>query len=322
LTPSPSAQGHSSDSPTSADRIVPLVASIVVNFDGLDDTRQCVQSLLASSCERHSVVVVDNASPSGDADRLSAEFGDRVHVIASGKNLGYGGGANLGLRWALAQDAAYAWVLNNDTIVDPTCIQQLVDAMELNPTYGMVSPQISAPIGPEAPFGIWYSGGRVLLERAETRHSFERAEGMGVVETGYVTGCAMFVRCASLANIGLFWEPLFLYWEDVDLSLRMRRAGWNLGVVPNALIHHSIHGSVVSKTLEYYHFRNALIIVRTFGSRSATVTGLLALTVGVARRWARALLRRRPAPTAATRGLLVGIVLAVKWPATVPGRVP
>ena len=294
---------------------MPLVTSIVVNYRGLDDTRQCVQSLLASSYERHSVVVVDNASPSGDADRLSAEFGDRVHVIAAGTNLGYGGGANLGLRWSLAQHAAYAWVLNNDTTVDPTCIQQLVDAMELNLGYGVLSPQISAPIGPEAPVGIWYSGGRILLERAETRHSFRRIEGAGVVETEYITGCAMFIRCASLANIGLFWEPLFLFWEDVDLSLRMRRSGWELGVVPNALIHHRIHGSIVSRTLEYYHFRNAVIIVRKFGSRSALVSGLCCLIGGVARRWARALLRRKPAPTAATRGLLVGIVLAftTRW---------
>jgi GT2 family glycosyltransferase len=284
----------------------------VVNYRGLDDTRLCVQSLLASSYDRHSVVVVDNASPSGDADRLSAEFGDRVHVIASSTNLGYGGGANLGLRWALAQDAGYAWVLNNDTTVDPMCIQELVDAMESNARYGILSPQISAPIGPEAPIGIWYAGGRVLLGKAETRHSFQPVEGADVVETEYVTGCAMFIRCASLSTVGLFWEPLFLYWEDVDLSLRMRRGGWNLGVVPNARIRHEIHGSVVSTTVEYYHFRNALIVVRRFGTRFATAAALLALTDGLARRWARAFLRRRPAPTAATRGFLAGISLAVR----------
>jgi GT2 family glycosyltransferase len=319
LTPRTSVQGRALEMPASTDRI-PLVVSIVVNYDGLDDTLRCAHSLLACSYQRHLVVVVDNASPSGDAVRLAAEFGNRVHVIASGKNLGYGGGANLGLRWALAQDAVYAWVLNNDTIVDSSCIQELVNAMESNPEYGILSPQISARIGPEAPFGIWYAGGRVLLDRAETRHSFQRVEGAAVVETGYITGCAMFIRCTSLTDAGLFWEPLFLYWEDVDLSLRMSRAGWTLGVVPHALIHHAIHGSVLSETLEYYHFRNAFIIVRKFGSRSTAVLGLLFLVGGVTRRWARALLRRRPAPTAATRGLLSGVVLAVKWPTTVPGR--
>jgi GT2 family glycosyltransferase len=292
----------------------------VVNYDGLDDTRRCVQSLLTSSYGRHQVVVVDNGSHSQDAALLSAEFGDRIRVVASGKNLGYGGGANLGLRWAIAQEATYAWVLNNDTTVDPGCIRKLVDTMESNTGYGILSPQISAPIGPEAPYGIWFSGGRVLLGRAAARHSFHGAQGAGVVETDYVTGCAMFIRCATLAEVGLFWEPLFLYWEDVDLSLRMRRAGWLLGVVPDAQIRHEIHGSISSGTLEYFHFRNAFIIVRAFGSRSTAFAGLLFLIGGVARRWARALLRRRPAPTAATRGLLAGIVLALKWPASLADR--
>jgi GT2 family glycosyltransferase len=125
----------------------------------------------------------------------------------------------------------------------------------------------------------------------------------------------MFLRSAALADAGLFWDQFFLFWEDVDLSLRMRRAGWTLGVVPNARIQHRIHGSIPSATLDYYHFRNALLVVRTFGSRRVVASALLCLIGGVARRWGRALLRRKPAPTGATRGLLAGIWLAVKWPA-------
>jgi GT2 family glycosyltransferase len=289
---------------------------VVVNYDGLDDTRRCVTSLLAGAYRRHLIVVVDNGSRSGDAARLSDEFGDRIHVIAAGKNLGYGGGANLGLEWATTREATYGWVLNNDTTVDEACIGRLVDAMESNAGYGILSPQISAAIGPEAPSGIWFAGGRVLLRRAETRHSVTPAEGSGVVETEYVTGCAMFMRCAALADTGLFWERLFLFWEDVDLSLRMRRAGWRLGVLPDARIRHEIHGTIASRTLEYYHFRNALVVVRTYGSRATAASALLFLAGGVARRWARALLRRKPAPSGATRGFLVGIWYAVRWPAS------
>ena len=320
MTPSPSAQGQALVAPPSADRTSPLVVSVVVNYEGFDDTIRCVESLLASAYAEHRVVVVDNASPSGDAARLSAELSDRAHVIASGRNLGYGGGANLGLGWALAQDAAYAWVLNNDTIVEPACIGQLVDAMQANPRHGALSPQIEAPVGPEAPLGIWFAGGKVLLDRAETRHSFERVAGAEIAESEYITGCAMFLRSAALADTGLFWERLFLYWEDLDLSLRLRRAGWSLGVLPNARIRHEIHGSVGSNTLDYYHFRNALVIVRTFGSRRVVASALLFVVGGVARRWGRALLRRKPAPTGATRGLLVGIWLAVRWPTKVADR--
>ena len=180
---------------------------------------------------------------------------------------------------------------------------------------GILSPQIAAQAGPEAPAGIWYAGGMVLLARAETRHSFEPVSGPGVLDTEYVTGCAMFIRCAALADVGMFWERLFLYWEDLDLSLRMRRAGWNLGVLPEARISHEIHGSVASGTLDYYHFRNAPIVVREFGSRREVASAFIFLSGGVARRWARALLRRRPAPVGATRGLLSGCLLVLKRPA-------
>lgn len=297
--------------PRSADT-APLVVSIVVNYGGLEDTLRCAQSLLSSAYGRHVVVVVDNGSPADDASRISAAFGDRVHVISSARNLGYGGGANLGLRWAVEEGAAYAWVLNNDTIVDPACIGRLVDAMAANPGFAILSPQITAPIGPEAPHGIWYSGGRVLLERAETRHSIGRIEGTAVVETEYIVGCAMFIRCAALAETGFFWEPLFLFWEDVELSLRMRAGGWRLGVVPNAGVRHEIHGTVPSRTLDFYHFRNALIVVRRFASRRTAASAFLFLVGGVARRWARALLRRAPAATASTRGLVAGIVFSFR----------
>jgi GT2 family glycosyltransferase len=298
----------------SGDQAIPLIVSVVVNYRGLVDTRECVNSLLACLYENHSIVIVDNASGSDDADRLAAEFGPRVHVIASDKNLGYGGGANLGLRWALGLQASYVWVLNNDTIIEPGCIGRLADSMVANPGYGILSPQIVAPVGPEAPSGIWFAGGRVLLNRAEARHRTERLDGEGVVNTEYVTGCAMFIRCAALADTGLFWEHLFLYWEDVDLSLRMLRAGWRLGVVPHARIQHMIHGSVTSGIVEYYHFRNALITIRPYATRPATAAAILFLAGGVARRWSRALVRRRSAPIAATRGLIVGLLLTFGRP--------
>jgi hypothetical protein len=306
----------------SAGPSAPLVVSVVVNYNGLEDTRRCVQTLLASTYSRQRVVVVDNGSLSPDAAAIAAEFGDLVEVVVSRANLGYGGGANLGLRRALAHDAAYAWVLNNDTTVDPGCIGELANAMESNAGYGILSPHISAPVGPEAPSGVWFSGGKVLLARAETRHSFEAARGPGLVESDYVTGCAMFIRCGALAQTGLFWERLFLFWEDVDLSLRMRRAGWRLGVVPAAHIRHEIHGSIESATQDYYHFRNAPVVVGRFASRWAALSGLAFLSGGVARRWARAFLRRRRAPISATRGLLVGIVLAITWHSAQVDRPP
>ena len=312
LTTEPRSNQPSVETGVAAGSVLPLVISIVVDYDGLEDTVRCVRSLLDTSYDRHRIVVVDNGSPSGDGLRLCAEFGDSIVVVSSERNVGYGGGANLGLGWALANDATYAWVLNNDTIVDPACVGRLVEAMESHPEFGVLSPQIGAQVGPEAPSGIWYAGGTVLLRRAEVRHSFEEIQGPDPVPTQYVTGCAMFLRTSSLAEVGLFWEPLFLFWEDVDLSLRMRRCGLKLGVVPAARIRHEIHGSIGAATLEYYHFRNAFVVVRTYGSASTALSGLAFLAGGVVRRWVRAILRRRPAPIAATRGLLAGLRFSIR----------
>ena len=285
----------------------PLVVSIVINYRGLEQTRVCVASLLAADYPTHSIVVVDNASGGMEVDRLREAFGTSIEIIGSERNLGYGGGANLGLEWARRAGATYAWVLNNDTEVDPASILELVAAMERETGYGILSPQIDAPIGPESPFGVWYAGGTVNLAKVTTSHEVvPNASSLGVVPTGYVTGCAMFLRCRALDQTGLFWAPLFLYWEDVDLSFRMRRAGWRLGVVPAAHIVHFVHGSVQSKVVRYYYYRNAILVADRHLRRKGVARAFLSLTTRTLRRVAASLLKHDgPLPLAEARGLAV-----------------
>jgi len=287
----------------------PIVVSIVVNFRGLAETRACLASLLAVDYPAHEIVVVDNASEGGDAAALQAEFDGRVRVIASERNVGYGGAANLGLRAAIDRGAAYAWVLNNDTLFARGSVAALVEAMESDPAYGAASPVIDAPVGPEAPGGIWYAGGTANAARASARHVLEPIDPTpGIVPTGFVTGCAMFIRVAALDRVGLFWPELFLYWEDVDLSYRFVAAGWRLGVVPLARITHLVHGSVHSELATYYFYRNALLVAQRHGHTRGAARAILALTTRAARRWAACTIKGlRPFPTAETRGLLAGM---------------
>jgi GT2 family glycosyltransferase len=305
--PGPANDGHGTSR-------APTVVSVVINYRGLADTVRCVESLLVSTYPAHRVVVVDNGSGNADADNIEGRFGERVELIRARSNLGYGGGANLGIRWAIRQQAGYVWVLNNDTVIRADAIDHLVRAMEASRWLGVTSPEIDGPIGPEAPTGVWYAGGIVSLAHAETRH-LHRALGRAtaVVATGFVTGCAMFLRCEALGNAGLFWERLFLYWEDVDLSLRLQAAGWGLGVVPKATITHFGHGSVRSEVAEHYSFRNALLVARRHGTGRVVARALTSLMVRLARCWGSALLRRRSMPHAATRGLLAGTALTIRW---------
>lgn len=301
-------------SPAAADRRgreenPPSVVSIVVNYRGLADTRACVESLLAVEYPRHSVVVVENGSGAEEADSLAAAMPAAVHVLRSDRNLGYGGGANVGLRWAVQAGAEYAWVLNNDTTVDAGSVAELVRAMESHPRCGASSPQIEAPVGPESPRGVWYAGGEADLRRVTTSHTLDLLDtGDLLVSTGFVTGCAMFLRTRALAETGLFWERLFLYWEDVELCLRLRAAGWHLGVAPAARIRHEVHGSVGSALANYYYYRNAVLVAQRRSGARGAVRAFLALCSRAGRRWLACIIKgRRPWPTAETRGLLAGV---------------
>jgi GT2 family glycosyltransferase len=289
-----------------SERDGPSIVSVVVNYRGLDDTICCLRSLLAADCPRHEIVVVDNGSQPEEASVIRSVIGPLVHVIRSERNLGYGGGANLGLTWAMDAGAKYVWVLNNDTTVNVDTLSKLVGAMDREPTYGAISPEIAAPIGPEAPSGVWFAGGTIVLRRVITRHRTDwLPAGNLIVPTGYLTGCAMLLRCEALAAVGLFWERLFLYWEDVELSLRLRSAAWSLGVLPGARIHHHVHGSVVSRIAQYHYFPNAILVARRHSGRVGAIMAFAWLSWRVARRWLASVLRgRRPFPTSETRGLL------------------
>ncbi len=271
-------------------------------------------TLLAVDYPRHEVVVVDNDSGPQEVAALRAQFGPRVQIIESGQNLGYGGAANLGLERALARPAAYVWVLNNDTTADAYSIRELVRAMESEPGYGAVSPLIEAPVGPESPKGIWYAGGIADVARAWTGHFLERLEPTGrIIPTGYITGCAMFLRARALQQAGLFWSGLFLYWEDVDLSYRLVRTGWKLGVVPSARLTHMVHGSMRSEIANYYFYRNAVMVARRHGHAQGMTRAVVTLSFRAGRRWVACVVRgHRPFPTAETRGLLAGIAASLR----------
>jgi GT2 family glycosyltransferase len=287
--------------------------SIVINHRGLDQTRVCVDSLLAMDYPNHSIVIVDSGSGSAEVDSLRGAFGDAAEIIDAQRNLGYGGGANLGLEWSRRVGATYAWVLNNDTVVDSHAVFELVKAMEREAGYGILSPQIDAPVGPESPFGIWYAGGTASLMRARAKHQVVPAtSSAAVVPTGFITGCAMFLRLEAIAETGLFWEPLFLYWEDVDLCFRMSRAGWGLGVVPAARVVHFMHGSVESKVVRYYSARNAILVAHRHLHGRGAVAASFWVVAKVVRRGAMSLLKRdRPLPIAEARGLAAGLAVTL-----------
>jgi GT2 family glycosyltransferase len=213
--------------------------AIVLNWCGEEDTAACVASLKSSTHEHLTVLLVDNASPDGSGARLHARF-PNVPFLQTGSNLGYTGGNNAGIRWALEQQADFILVINNDATVDPHCIATLVRVAEARPDAAVVAPQIMYFDAPEK---IWFGGGVFSRMRALGLHREPRNGG----RTGathepitFFTGCCFLARADAMAATGGFDDSFFAYVEDAELSLRLVRSGYSLLYVPAARAYHRV----------------------------------------------------------------------------------
>jgi len=254
--------------------VQPSVAIIVLTYNGVDDTLDCLASLrrLAYPRERVSVVVVDNASADGTVADVRASFPEVV-VIENGANLGFAAGNNVGFRYALAHGYDYAMLLNNDTEIAPECLGLLVAEAEAAPQIGVVGPTIYYHA---APAMIWSAGGRIDWQRGTSL-----MDGTGEHDVGqygapravdFVTGCALLVKRAALERAGLLDERFFMYYEETEWSVRVRRAGFAIRHVPQARLWHKIplDARFDKEYLAYYMTRNRLLFLRATGASLGT----------------------------------------------------
>lgn len=257
---------------------MPRVYTVVLNWNGKDNTLSCLASLKRLSVKSflHHCIVVDNGSTDGSQDAIQKEFPE-VTCIALTRNEGFTGGNNTGIRRALAQDADYVFILNNDTVVDRSVLEELLKAFE-DSLVGIASPKIH--FEKDGKTMIWYAGADVDWENIYGKHRGVDEPDTGQYdtqdETGYCTGCAMLVKRAVFEKIGLFDERFFAYYEDADFSVRARNAGFKLVYVPKALVFHknaASSGGTGSKLQDYFIPRNRLL----FAFKHASLRTRLAL---------------------------------------------
>jgi len=224
---------------TEAEQEQELVCIILVNWNGWRDTVRCLESCAELDHARHEVTVVDNGSTDDSVTRLRERFPD-LRLIETGANLGFAGGNNVGLHDAIARDAAYVWLLNNDTVVDPTALTALVQVMRSDSSVGLAASKVYYR---DRPHTLWYAGGSFSPIWGWTLHRGADEIDTGrydeVADVDFATGCSLLVRADTLAAIGPLDEDYFLYWEDVDWSTRARRAGWRVVYAPASRVWHS-----------------------------------------------------------------------------------
>lgn len=245
-----------------------LVSIVTVNYNHSHVTEDLLQSLMAvNKYPSLEIIVVDNGSKD-DPTPIWRQTYPNVHFIRSEVNTGFAGGNNIGIR---AAKGDYLFLINNDTEVTPSLIGLLVDLMEQRPEIGMASPKIRYFESPQLIQYAGYTKVNYFTGRNACIGQFEPDEGQydhQIHPTAYAHGAAMMVRRDAIDKAGLMREGYFLYYEELDWSERIRRAGYEIYVCLPAVIFHKESVSVGRNTAlkTYYMIRNRILFLRYFAS--------------------------------------------------------
>lgn len=223
--------------------VEPAVSAVVVNYNAADHLVACVESLLEDGVEE--VVVVDNASVDG-SERVLVESGLAARFLPTGRNLGYGGGANVGIRATVGE---MVLVCNPDLVVEPGLVATLSSALVADPRLAIVGPRILTPDGALYPSARTFPAlgdavGHAFLgvvapgNRWSARYKMLGWDHSEASRVDWVSGACFLVRRQAMEELGGFDESYFMYSEDVDLCWRAWRAGWRVAYEPGATVRH------------------------------------------------------------------------------------
>lgn len=234
----------------------PKVSVVVLNYNGKDSIKSCLDSVYKSDYPNYELIMVDNSSKDGSFE-LAKKLYSRAHFILNADNIGFAAGNNVAIRFALEKMADYIFLLNNDALIKETTLSRLVEDAEKSPKQGIFSPVVKGSAGK-----IWFAGGSINWLKMKTVHSFKTKANIPY-ETGYVTGCAMLINKDVFREVGLLDEKYFLYYEDADFCLRARKKGFKVAVNPDAVAYHfeKSESNLESKT--YWLVLSGIIFFKT-----------------------------------------------------------
>lgn len=258
------------------------LAIVSVNYNSEKDTHALLMSLkrIEKNNFQMQIIIVDNGSQT-PLQLSPQQKKEDIILLRSEKNKGFAGGYNIGIREALARQADYILIINNDTKVYSDMLKKLLSVLETTPKIGVTVPKIYFAKGHEfhkarykpEELGkvIWYAGGFTDWENVKSIH-----RGVDEVDRGqyditgridFATGCCMLFKREVLEKAGLFDERYFLYYEDADLSERVKKAGFMIYYVPEAMLIHmnaASSGGPGNKLHDYFLTRNQMLFGFTY----------------------------------------------------------
>ena len=250
---------------------IPLIHIIVLNWNGYNDTVECLESLQKVNYPDYKIILIDNGSRDGSVQKLKERFGkdEKIKIIANEENLGFAGGNNVGIEYAMEKGADAVLLINNDTIVDENFLVELVKAAGENKRAGVLGSQIYSESDPKRIWSAGWNVNRLLTKGVHIGYDeIDERQYDEIKKCDYLTGCCLLVKKEVVKKIGVLADDYFLYYEDTDYCLRARKAGYDCLYVPASKIWHKISRSSKpgSSSYIYYHTRNGLTMARRNGS--------------------------------------------------------
>jgi GT2 family glycosyltransferase len=258
------------------------ITIITVNYNTDNETENLLRSIekLEKKDFDLKIIIVDNGSKT--LFKLNPQNKkENIIVHRSDKNLGFAGGYNLGMKLALQQQSDYILIINNDTLVQPDLLKNLINVLDQNPSIGAAVPKIYFAKGHEFhkdryrqnELGkvIWYAGGYTDWDNVKSVHhgmdEVDQGQYDKIESTEFATGCCILFKKDVLEKVGLFDERYFLYYEDADLSERVKKAGYKIMYVPQANLIHinaASSGGPGSNLHDYFLTRNQMLFGMTY----------------------------------------------------------
>lgn len=268
------------------------ISIVVVNYNSAALTSMCLRSLKRISVNNAElkVIVVDNGSAT--PYQLPVAYQDIAVLVRSGANLGFTGGNNLGIHQAIEEyNSDYVVLLNNDATMSPKALQHMLDEAVANESCGIVCPKIYFTAGrefhleayTEADRGnvLWFAGGSIDWKNLFAFHrgvdEVDRYHINSTTNLDFATGCCLLIKREVLEKVGFLDKKYFLYYEDVELSQKVKSFNYTISYCDKAIVWHDNAGSsdgAGSVIHQYYQTRNRLLFFWDYGSLRTKITVL------------------------------------------------
>lgn len=242
----------------------PKVFLLILTWNKPLDTIECIDSCLKLDYDNYEILVVDNHSEDDSVEQFKKRY-SRIHLLLNSENLGYATGNNVGIRYALKQGADFVFILNNDTVVDPKAVKELIRAAKDHPEAGFLAPKVLYYDHPNLINSLgtemdWLKMRPFLGQcNQEDRENYKAA-----IRKEILVGCALMVPKETIQRIGVIDDNFFIFHEEADWCFRNLKSGYENVVVPTARIYHKASKTMreFSALTHYYSTRNFLYMAR------------------------------------------------------------